>query len=155
MSTFPYGEILPPQPSASGSPGQNTMCVSRNTLDRIAAFKSSVPQLTWDHGGRFSFHRGRIHIKVLHWDWQWWRVRILDEKEEPHDLGLAFTRRVLLFPSRYCAIDAAEVFSSGQHAKVAPVVWENRAGGWRFGLPTYSPKRRRLGAQCVSRQCSC
>ena len=93
----------------------------------------TVPRLTWEHGGPFSFHNSDVQTKVLRWDWDWWRVRIVDEPDEIYDLCLAFGNYVVLFPSRQSGIDAAEVFSSGQHWNVAPLVWADRNGNWRTG----------------------
>jgi hypothetical protein len=78
MSQFPYGEILPPEPGLFGSPGQNTMCVSEEMLEKIARYRRKVPRLTWEHARRVRLHAGEpVIIKVLLLDGGWWRVTII------------------------------------------------------------------------------
>jgi hypothetical protein len=134
MIKFPYGKILPPlhgQLGTFGAPGQNTICIPKDMLNKITRRSKNVPRLEWEHGGRFSFHNDDAVVKVLRWDWDWWRVRVFDGFDEFHDLCLAFSDRVVLFPSRESAVLAAEVLASTQPPDLASLVWIDRQGSWR------------------------
>jgi hypothetical protein len=148
MPEFPYGEIFPPQymnlfdQVLLGELGPSQMCITEDVLRNLAQYRPRIPRLGWESNEYSSCSGGSRHRRTVlcvvrrrHG----WHVnrRFFEEWKGgiPHDLCYAFNNHLATFPSRESAIDAAEIFSAGQHWEVAPLVWVNREGEWRFGGP--------------------
>lgn len=141
---FAYGQVVPPE-VRYGVLQRGGYLVSKAELKRIQKYHSRVRHLTWDFctAQRRTCHR-RMTLKALRWDGFGWRVRSFDEyTDKINDLCRAFTTDAVVFPSASAAIAAAEIFSCGQHWKVAQFVWVDGDNEWRFlksGI--LMPKRR-------------
>jgi hypothetical protein len=57
-------------------------------------------------------------IKVLRCECGWWRVRLFNSKEEPHDLCFILSELAALFPSARLAMKAGALFSAGKHLDI-------------------------------------
>jgi hypothetical protein len=141
MSQFPHGEVFEPERNMYGAPvGPSQMCVTEEILKKIAKRHLHLPRLEWEYGkswrcsGKSRSGRTILTVRLRNHGWRVYR-RFFEEWKGgiPYDLCYAFSYVAAVFPSDRSAIHAAELFSLGQNWEVAPLVWVNRQGEWRFG----------------------
>jgi hypothetical protein len=135
MTPFPFGKLLPPERQSFGELSRSFMCVSEEVLEKIAEHKAR--RLNWeDYCGRMWCtsrpRRGVAMIKLLLCGCGWWRVRLFNSKEEPHDLCFVLSDLAALFPSGQLAMKAGEIFSAGKHFDTAPFVWVGKDNSYHF-----------------------
>ena len=142
---FAYGEVFPPQPlvfQLPGEVGREQMCITQDVLTRLSRARQHAPRLTWERGeqhcssGKARHRRTVLSAVRYRHGWRVFRIFFHEWKGGiPYDLCHALNDRAVLFPDSDSAMDAAEVFSFGQHWDVAPLVWLNRQGQSMYGEP--------------------
>jgi hypothetical protein len=139
MTSFPFGQTLPPEKASFGALSRRLYCVTQEFLGQLAQAARRRRGLTWKNfwGPHWSATRrtirGELVLKVLYCDSGWWRVRLFEEDNgELHDLCLAFTDCAALFPSAHSAKQAGEIFSSDQNWNVGMFVWVDQDDEWYF-----------------------
>jgi hypothetical protein len=170
MNNFSYGGVLPPELGlfefVTHEPGRAQMCVTETVLEKIAACRPHIPNLTWEcEQNRCCSgmsRLGRTVMSVTRWKAGWRIVRCFFDEWAggiPHDLCWMLNDHVVVFPDAKSAIDAAEIFSDGPHCEVAPLAWITHDGRMRFGGPSLlehaqvpgqranSPRRKRPSGQ--------
>jgi len=142
---FLYGEVFPPQPlvfQIPGEVGREQMCITQEALTNLSHARQHVPRLSCERDERHCFSGKTRHcrtvLSVVRYS-RGWRVfrRFFDEWTGgiPYDLCHVLSDHAILLPTSDSAIDAAEVFSFGQHWDVVPLVWLNDQGQSQYGEP--------------------
>lgn len=137
MLSFPFGSTLSPEISFGGPCGRGFYCVDLEILRKINKHHRKFRTLNWGRmtGWVWDAERqtGRgelVVLKVIQAKCGWWHVRLWDEGAVLHDLCIAFTDLTALFPTKETAMEAGDIYSSGQHWDIAPFVWINKNDNW-------------------------
>jgi hypothetical protein len=137
MNKFPYGEIFD---TDRWSLGSRIMCVDKAALQRIVEHDDDLPQLEWQELTDCCWterrsNSGLVSLVINRRHDIGWHARISVggmASGNLHYLCYALTINPVVFPSAKLAKIAAEIFSSGQHWEVAPMVWVGEEGDYWF-----------------------
>jgi hypothetical protein len=139
---FEHSKLLEPEQTLFDylwdQPGRRQLCVSEDELQKIDNLRPHISRLSWiaQYRSYHSDRHKRVTVMIVS-RWRYgWRVsrRFFDTKGYSFPLDLCYlgADAAVVFPSSAAAINAAEIFSSGQHWDVAPFVWINTTGEFRF-----------------------